>query len=492
MHATFFASLCCLIFSHSVLCNASAGQVYINHKLVEGVRTAKGPRRFDILSLGYLDGLSKVEIKALGKILEARIRGRDTLFDAEYPQLVHIADHAMMNFDYHKLVELDEAKSQAAAMQSEVVPVLIDQTQVSESRSLGPEIAGHQLFVELGLDELFKQSGLTDYQVALAEAVVLARLIEPGSELQCREWIMNRSAVPELTGEGIEAVGKNAVYEIADILLANKTRIEEGLRLNEARLFDKTGTLFLYDLTNTYFEGSAKGNELAKRGASKEKRTDCPLVTLALLVDERGFPIFSQIYSGNQSECDTLQDILKRLNADCQDVLPGLKPILIMDRGIATAANLALLKELQYPYVVVQRKDLSKEYLQEFASYQENFELVRDGEDEAVYALKESVPDGARVLVCSEGKQAKEEAMDRLKEERLLAELAKLQGSIAKRSIVKLNKVSERVGRLLERYPSIARHYDIQRHDVGSQLFVLGNCIGPIRSLSHHLPTILV
>lgn len=137
-------------------------------------------------------------------------------------------------------------------------------------------------------------------------------------------------------------IGKDAIYEIADLLLAHKTEIESGLRFREANLFSRPNQVFLYDLTNTYFEDNSINNELAHRGKSKEKHLDCPLVTLALVVDDAGFPIFSQIYEGNKSEPETLKDILNRLGKDASFDLADTPPMIAMDRGIATKDNLAL------------------------------------------------------------------------------------------------------------------------------------------------------
>jgi transposase len=61
----------------------------------------------------------------------------------------------------------------------------------------------------------------------------------------------------------------------------------------------------LYDLTNTYFEGRAAGNAKAQFGRSKEKRSDCPLVTMGLVLDGDGFPVCSRIFDGNVSEPGT-------------------------------------------------------------------------------------------------------------------------------------------------------------------------------------------
>src|SRR5450756_399992 len=108
----------------------------------------------------------------------------------------------------------------------------------------------------------------------------------------------------------------------------------------------------LYDLTNTFFEGSGKYNSKAHFGHSKEKRTDCPLVTLGLVLDADGFPKRSDIFDGNVSEAGTLEGMITALST--ADML--LKPLIVMDAGIGTQKNLDWLKEHGYGYLVVSRK----------------------------------------------------------------------------------------------------------------------------------------
>ncbi|MGB2901928.1 MAG: hypothetical protein WBJ68_11675 [Candidatus Dechloromonas phosphoritropha] len=91
-------------------------------------------------------------------------------------------------------------------------------------------------------------------------------------------------------------------------------------------------------VTNTYFEGVEADNPKARRGHSKEKRSDCPLLTLGLMLDASGFVRRSQVFAGNAVECRTLAGILGGLSAS-----PGA--LVVMDRGIATEANLAWLRE---------------------------------------------------------------------------------------------------------------------------------------------------
>ena len=114
-------------------------------------------------------------------------------------------------------------------------------------------------------------------------------------------------------------------------------------------LFALESTVTLYDLTNTYFEGALKGNPKAARGHSKEQRSECPLLTLGLVLDASGFVKRSQVFAGNAVEARTLQEMLKGLQAPAG-------ALVVMDRGIATEHNLAWLRAEGYRYLVVSRE----------------------------------------------------------------------------------------------------------------------------------------
>ena len=307
-------------------------------------------------------------------------------------------------------------------------------------------------------------------QRSLAKAVILGRLINPGSELATWRWFQDRTALIEMTEEDLEGVGKDSFYEIGDLLLLHKGKIEKELFEKESILFAKERKIYLYDLTNTYFEGSAKNNKLAKRAKSKEKRNDCPLVTLALMVDEQGFPVFSHIYSGNKGEPVTLEDVLKKLEDDSNGYIGDSKPILIMDRGIATKDNVALIQSKGYPYTVINRRATEKDYEKEFSEIkgyiQGNDPTLPEGWDIAddegsVFVKKISFEKTSHILSVSRGKTAKEQSMNEQKEKRFLEDMNRLIRSFEKGNILVPVKVGERIGRIKARYPSAAKYYSI-------------------------------
>jgi hypothetical protein len=131
------------------------------------------------------------------------------------------------------------------------------------------------------------------------------------------------------------------LYQASDLLWKHKESIEAHLYQQARDLFGFNETITLYDLTNTFFEGEAKTNPQTQRGRSKEKRSDCPLVILRLVLDGSGFPRKSQLFPGNASEPQTLQTMLQGLSGQ-----PG--STVILDAGIASEENIEYLIEHHY------------------------------------------------------------------------------------------------------------------------------------------------
>ena len=139
------------------------------------------------------------------------------------------------------------------------------------------------------------------------------------------------------------------LYRASDALMAHREAIEHHLFDRAMGLFDLHPTVTLYDLTNTYFEGEAGGQPKARRGHSKEKRSDCPLLTLGLVLDASGFVRRSQVFAGNVREHHTLAEMLEALNAP-------RAALVVMDRGIATEDRVRWLRDEGYRYLVVSRE----------------------------------------------------------------------------------------------------------------------------------------
>ena len=432
--------------------NKKTGAVYIKHQLVESYRSDKGPRQRIVMNLGNID-LPVSEYRRLAFALEEKLSGQESLLlkDEKIAQAVAFA---MRNYQFYK------ARAKKEQNKTNFLTIDLQKVAVTQCRSLGPELVANNAWDMLSYDAILKEAGLNKKDMELAKAVILSRLISPCSELASLNFIKERSSIPEIVSTGLLDLKKDPIYQIADTLLYHKDKIEKALRQKEESLFENASTLFLYDLTNTYFEGACRANSIAKRAKSKEKRNDCPLVSLALLVDSLGYPLFSQVYEGNASEPKTLADILDRLEADFSKTLFSILPTIVSDRGIATKENVALLRQRGYEYMVVERRCGQEDYLQEFSQAMESFEAVQK-KDTTIYIKKKVSGDTAELLVLSKARKEKEEAMDKLKEERFLNDIDALKKSIAKGSVILAAKVQVRIGRILGKYPSVSKYYDI-------------------------------
>lgn len=446
-----------------VTTNRDTGHKYTTHRLVESYQTENGPRQRPVMHLGTLE-LPKEQWRELARVLEGHLAGKPVLPGVVAAEVLEASQVLLGTVP----VQADRRRKRSANKDAleKCIPVKLADTETEQSRSLGPELVAHGFWQRLGFAELLGECGLTEGEVTAACVSIVGRLVAPGSERATQKWFELRSCLGELLGKASETVGKNSLYEVGEALLERKEEIESKLYLRQRALYPSAQTLFLYDLTNTYFEGRAEGNPLALRGKSKEKRADCPLVTLALLVDHRGMPVFSHIYAGNQSEPVTLADVLARLEGSTSQLAfsqVAEKATLVMDRGIATKDNIDLLKAKGHPYIVVERRATEKDYRCDFETAPESFEVIENAssKDDTVYVKRIEAEEGSRVLCLSLKRRGKEQAMDALKQQRLVDALSALAKSVEKGTVSARDKVIERIGRLKERFSSVARYYDI-------------------------------
>ena len=220
------------------------------------------------------------------------------------------------NLIIQKRLTVARIESEKAGQTPDYETVDLNSVSTSKSRTIGAESVGLSMFRKLGFEKLLQRLRLSQSQSHLAALPIISRLVHAGSERRTRQWAQHLSGLDELLGTDFCYLSTNALYRISDLLLAHKDRIEDHLKAKERTLFSLQEKIILYDLTNTYFEGTAKKNPKAKRARSKEKRSDCPLVTLGLVIDELGFPKRSKIFRGNVSEPKTLEEMVVSLRGE--------------------------------------------------------------------------------------------------------------------------------------------------------------------------------
>ena len=436
--------------------NKKTGEVYYKYQLVESYRSDKGPRQKIIMTLTELD-LDRSRWPELAAAIAERLSGVESLFERD-PTIARLTDLAMTKYEFRS-----DSKAIRAERKNNADFETIDLSTATTTlaRSHGAEIVANSFWERLGFDGILSSCGVRDKDIATAKAVTLARLIAPGSDRKTHRWIKANSSLAEICGINLEKFPKDKVYEIADVLYTNKVKIEHGLYSSAAKLCPTQKRLFLFDLTNTYLEGNARGNRLAKRGHSKEKRSDCVLVSLALVVDQRGLPIYSEIYEGNISEPRTLDDVLvSLLQLDSGSLFSEIAPTIVMDRGIATAANLTLLKERGHSYVVIERANKTSEY-KEYFGQMEGFSEIVDYSGSPIWIKEIKTEDSCVVLCKSAGRKNKDQAIQTSATSKFLAEIESLRASIQRNAISKSEKVAEKLGRIKSKYPRATGSYDI-------------------------------
>jgi len=428
------------------------GEPYYTYRLVESVRTATSVRQVTLLNLGRQFEVPRPQWGPLAGRIEALVQGQlDLISDGLDPQWEAMARDCAARLVSRRSTTV---AAKAAAAQCDYQRVDLERLEVVRPRSVGAEYVALEALRRLGLDVKLAQLGFNRHPLGAAIGAIVGRMVHPGSELATHQWLQQRSGLGELLDYDFAALDLNQLYRVSDRLLAHRATLESFLYQQERDLFALAETITLYDLTNTFFEGTARGNAKAQHGHSKEKRSDCPLVTLALVLDGSGFPKRSEVFAGNISEPKTLAQMLERLAL----APAAVAPTVVLDAGIATEANLTWLKDQGYRYLVV-----SRERHQEFDP--ERAVLIR--EEGATRIRAQRVVDEAsgevRLYCHSIGREAKERGIEQRFSTRLEADLKYLaEGLQIPRRVKGYDQVQTRIGRLRQRYSRVIRYYDIR------------------------------
>lgn len=231
------------------------------------------------------------------------------------------------------------------------VQVRLDAMELHRPRQWGACWLACHLYEQLELDRFFapllpdSREG-TNWQHIL-QTLVCYRLIDPGSEWRLHRQWFEASAMADLLGEDYALVAKNALYRCLDKLLPHKAALFSHLRARWQDLFAARFDVLLYDLTSTYFESPPPDDETDKRrhGYSRDKRSDCVQVVIALIVTPDGFPLGYEVLPGNTADCTTLRDMLRKIEAQYGKA----NRIWVMDRGIPTEQVLAEMRAADPP-----------------------------------------------------------------------------------------------------------------------------------------------
>lgn len=390
------------------------GKTHTYWRLVRSVRVGGKVRQETVAQLGELDARGRVRARALAEAIVGLER-QPGLFEEEVP--------------------------------AEAVAVDLRRLRLERGRRFGDVWLAWRLWRALGLEQVLAEllpPGDEDIPWAvMASVLVAARLCEPSSELHIAEDWLRRTALADLLGIAEEKVNDDRLYRALDRLLPHKERLETHLKERLGRLFGLDYDLLLYDLTSTYFEGEAAGNEQAQRGYSRDHRPDCKQVCIGLVVSREGYPLGYEIFAGNRHDSTTLQEIVKRM----EERYGQQGRIWAMDRGLVSDANVQWLKERGARYIVGTPKSALKQFTAQVQ--QGAWQEVRNG----LEVQRCPNPDGGveTFMVCrSRDRAAKEQAMRERFVTRIEEGLTKMQKTCARQRL-EAGVLERRVGRLLQR-----------------------------------------
>lgn len=430
------------------------GKVYTNYLLVESVNTPQGPRQRVICSLGDLSPRPREEWLKLAHKMEAALCGQGELFET---------DRAVAEL-------LERARRQQRRLasgpgaQPQWVGVEVEKLEMEEVREAGPVHVGYTFWRRLGLEDVLAEAGLDKKTRVLTCAMVLNRLVCPRSEHAMPAWI-RRSALTDLLQVDLDKLSDTALYRNLDRLHPKRALIESALTQRERTLFNLDPTIYLYDVTSTYFEGQALANAKAKRGYSRDKRPDCKQVLVGLVVNRDGFPQAHEVFEGNLQDRKTLGRML-----DVLGLRVGLQAgqTVVVDRGMAFEENLAEITSRKLHYLVASRQRERDRWLAEFEDLSGFEEVERTASPTNPFQKKSHLQvkmkrcaEGSLVLCLSSERKEKDRAIREKQEARLKSDLERLQARVNKGQLVNPIKIGEAMGRLKERYPRVARYYEM-------------------------------
>src|SRR6201997_167143 len=351
------------------------GKVHRYWSLVRSVRVGRRVIQQTVAHLGELDEQGRLEARALGR------------------HLIGAPEEAQL---------FDDGSRDVA------VPVRLKGIRVERSRQFGDAYLALALWRGSGLEglceRLLPRGGEHIAWAKLAAVLVAARFCEPSSELHIAEDWYRRTALCDLLQLGDEEVNKDRLYRALDHLLEHKAELEAHLSKRCGELFTVQNEVLLYDVTSTYFEGQAEGNPQAQRGYSRDHRPDCKQVCIALVVTFDGFPLGYEVFAGNTHDSRTLQTIVATMEA--RHGVMGR--VWITDRGMASADNLAWLRQTGRRYIIGAPKSELKKFASELAR-PDGWRTVHEGVEVKLTSHPETKE---TVILCrSADRRSEEQAM---------------------------------------------------------------------------------
>jgi hypothetical protein len=442
-----------MYFRSSFRNNPATGESEGYWRLIESYRNEFGRVCHRTLyNVGFVN-FDSDKLILIQRILNNRLERKTALFEETDQEALVIADKY-----WNEMVSRKKIDASDLAFEKSKRMIDADTIKHKDAREVGAEWMCYQALEQLQLKEKLENIGWEEEEIQLAITQIISRAVYPFSENRTTRWIKENSAICEVTGYPLDKITKDKLYGSALKLYSIKDSLEKHLSTKTNELFDLQDKIYLYDLTNTYFEGRKVKSKLAKFGRSKEKRSDCKLVVLALVVNVEGFIKYSNIFEGNTADSSTLPEIIDNLRSQTS---AEKRAVVVIDAGIATEENLTLIKAKGYDYVCVSRSKIKDYKISEDGNIRHL--MTKDNHFITLQKVEKEKDTDYILKVKSTGKQVKERSMKSKFEERFLEQIKKIQISLSKKNgIKKADKVHQRIGRAIEKYPSAAKFYNIE------------------------------
>jgi transposase len=408
------------------------GECYEYWTLVKTVRTAKGPRQEIVATLGKEPGLESRTRHGWEQVADL-LEGR-----APAP------------------IQGELGQGLAAAPQPRWAQVDLEGVRVERVREFGQVYLGLSLWRRLGLHTLLREiiePGQEEVPWELTACILtLARFCGQRSELEVAERWYAQSVLEDLLGVSLSQVNEARLYRGLDVVQEHKERLCKHLLEKYRDWFGVHFEFLLYDVTSTYFEGQALGNEKAARGYSRDHRPDCKQVNIGLVVTPEGLPVGYEIFAGNTADVTTVEDMVKMM----EEKYGQPQRIWVMDRGMVSEDNIEFLRERKARYLVGTPKRQLKQFEAQLLE-KEHWAQVQEGVEVKLVPHPDGGTDEQYVLCRSSARRQKEAAMIELARKRLRAQLDKTHAWLQKRAARDAGLIERRIGRWLGRFPAAER-----------------------------------
>lgn len=411
---------------------AAAGENYEYWTLCESVRTAAGPRQRVVATLGKLTGEEPVN-------------------EAGWEQLATLLDGQPAP----RQMELGQRPAPVpAGPRWELVDV--HGVRVERARDFGEAFLALALWRRLGLhtllEELIERGEEEVPWATVASVLTVARFCGQRSELGIAERWYAHSAIEDLLGVSYEKINDDRLYRGLDVLAAHKDKLCAHLMERYRSWFGVAFEFLLYDVTSTFFEGQAAGNEKAARGYSRDSRPDCKQVCIGLVCTPEGLPLSYEVFAGNRADVTTVEEIVCAM----EEKYGQAQRIWVMDRGMVSEENIAFLRARGARYLVGTPKSQLRQFEAQLLE-KDGWSQVQSGLEAKLVAHPDGRGEEQFILCRSTARAQKEAAMLARQTAALCEELAKIDRSLQAHPQADLEAVGRRIGRWQGRYPAAAK-----------------------------------